>query len=447
MGELTILTGQDDPDFLDLPWNVALEHWRSPRLRELVKGTSRHVVRMVDYDDRVYAIKETTEDLARREYQTLRELRDLHLPTVVPVGYVTGRETPDGEQLGAALITRFLDFSLPYGYLFAVERPDFLRAKLLDAAVILLVRLHIEGVFWGDASLNNVLFRRDAGGLTAYLVDAETTEIRPSLSDRMRQYDLDITRENVAGALYDLMAAGMLSEDFDPVAIVDELERRYHELWNELTAVEEIPATERWRIRARIDRIHELGFDVEELRVRSRGDGQWLEIQPRVVEEGHAHRRFQALTGLSIQEGQAREFLDALFAHGAVIEQREGVQLTPEMKAQRWLTERYYPVLAAIPPEYRGTLEPPELFHRYMAHRDAISREQGRDMEMDEALPSFINELLPVLPVEKRVTDDSVVFPPPAPGTAASDPPAGPGHADAPTDVTTPPAVDAPQTP
>jgi len=403
VSELTILTGQDDPDFLDLPWDVPLAFWRTPRLRDLVKGNSRHVVRMVEYDDRVYAIKETTEELARAEYTTLRDLHERGLPAVHQVGHVTGRYTPDGEPLGGALITRFLDFSLPYGYLFTVERPDFLRAKLMDAAVILLVRLHIEGVFWGDASLGNVLFRRDAGGLMAYLVDAETSEVRPSLSTGMRQNDLDITRENVAGALYDLIAAEQVNDDLDPIDIVDELERRYHELWNELTAVEEIPTTERWRIRQRIDRIHALGFDVEELRVRTRPGGDRIEIQPRVIEEGHAHRRFQALTGLSIQEGQAREFLDAVFAHGALIERRDGVQLPPEIVAQRWLAERYYPVLAAIPDRYRGTLDAPELFHSYMAHRDAISREQGRDMEMHEALASFVNHLLPVLPEERRV--------------------------------------------
>ena len=419
MGELTILTGQDDPDFLDLPWDAPLDLWRTPRLRNLVKGNSRHVVRMVEYDDRVYAIKETTEALAKAEYTTLRCLHERRIPAVQPVGHVTGRYTPDGEPLGAALITRFLDFSLPYGYLFTVERPDFLRAKLLDAAVILLVRLHIEGVFWGDASLGNVLFRRDAGGLMAYLVDAETTEIRPSLSDGMRQNDLDITRENVAGALFDLIAAELVRDDFDPVDLVDELEQRYHQLWAELTAVEEIPNTERWRIRQRIDRIHALGFDVEELRWRTHDGGERLDIQPRVVEEGHAHRRFQALTGLAVQERQASQFLDAIHAHGALIEQRDGVKLPAELIAQRWLSERYYPVIRAIPTRYRGTLDAPELFHSYMAHRDAISREQGRDMAMNEALPSFINHLLPVLPQERRVvkagatdlSDDAVAAP------------------------------------
>ena len=403
MTELTILTGQDDPDFLDLPWHTPLAEWDSPRLVDLEIGASRHVVRMVDYDDRVYALKETTPELAKAEYATLRGLHDLHLPAVHQVGVVTGRRTPAGDPLDAVLVTRYLDFSLPYGHLFAIEQPEFLRAHLLDAAVILLVRPHIDGVFWGDASLNNVLFRRDAGGLMAYLVDAETTEIRPSLSEGMRQADIDIARENVAGALYDLVAGGLVRDDLDPLEIVDELQARYRELWDELTAPEEVPIAERWRIRERIDRIHALGFDVEELRVRSTHDGEWIEIQPRVVEEGHAHRRFQALTGLSIQERQARELLDAVFAHGALLEQREGIALTAEIKAQRWLAERYYPVLAAIPERYRGTLEPPELFHRYSAHRDAISREQGRDMEMDEALPSFVNELLPVLPTERRV--------------------------------------------
>src|SRR5690606_26994560 len=117
---------------------------------------------------------------------------------------VTGRVDADGEPLDAMLITRFLDYALPYGYLFTVEQPGFLRKNLLDAAVILLVRLHKTGVFWGDASLGNVLFRRDGGSLMAYLVDAETSEFAPSLSDQMRQYDIDITCENVAGALFDM---------------------------------------------------------------------------------------------------------------------------------------------------------------------------------------------------------------------------------------------------
>ena len=62
----------------------------------------------------------------------------------------------------------------------------------MDAQVELMVRLHLAGVFWGDCSLSNTLFRFDAGALAAYLVDAETAEIHKQLSVGQREYDLDI---------------------------------------------------------------------------------------------------------------------------------------------------------------------------------------------------------------------------------------------------------------
>ncbi len=89
------------------------------------------------------------------------------------------------------LVTRYLDYSLPYRYVFSNERRSArcpgTDSKLIDAAVVLLCRLHLDGFYWGDCSLNNLLFRRDAGALMAYLVDAETAEHHRSLSDGMRQ--------------------------------------------------------------------------------------------------------------------------------------------------------------------------------------------------------------------------------------------------------------------
>ena len=37
---------------------------------------------------------------------------------------------------------------------------------------MLLVRLHLVGFYWGDVSLSNTLFRRDADAYAAYVVDA-----------------------------------------------------------------------------------------------------------------------------------------------------------------------------------------------------------------------------------------------------------------------------------
>src|SRR5690606_34139332 len=99
--------------------------------------------------------------------------------------------------------------------------------SLIDALVVLLVRLHLENFFWGDVSLSNVLFRRNAGGFAAYLVDAETGELRSSLSPRMRDYDLTIATENVFAELLDLQASGSLDEHAQALEIAHTIGERY----------------------------------------------------------------------------------------------------------------------------------------------------------------------------------------------------------------------------
>ena len=98
--------------------------------------------------------------------------------------------------------------------------------RLLDALVNLLIRLHVAGFFWGDCSLSNTLFRRDAGALGAYVVDTETGELHPQLSDGQRLHDLLVAEENIAGELMDVTAEG-LEHGMEPVGAAEELGRRY----------------------------------------------------------------------------------------------------------------------------------------------------------------------------------------------------------------------------
>ena len=132
------------------------------------------------------------------------------MPVVDALGTVIDRRSDDGEQLGGLLITRHLQFSQPYRSLFTGRGLPSLRTRLLDALAGLFVRLHLAGFYWGDCSLSNTLFRRDAGALAAYLVDAETGEMHPRLSDGQRTYDIEIATENIAGEMFDLQAAGLL---------------------------------------------------------------------------------------------------------------------------------------------------------------------------------------------------------------------------------------------
>jgi hypothetical protein len=206
---LELTAARPDPALLDLPWPVPLEDWPADRLAALPRGLSRHTVRFVRVSNRVLAIKEIKVDLARREYAMLRNLERMDLPCVEPFGVVSGRQTADGTPLDACLITRHLQYSLPYRALYSQTlRPDTSQ-RLIDALAVLLVRLHLAGFWWGDVSLSNTLFRRDAGAFAAYLVDAETGELRPSLSTGQREHDLEIARVNIAGELMDLEAGGL----------------------------------------------------------------------------------------------------------------------------------------------------------------------------------------------------------------------------------------------
>ena len=228
---LRIVATKPNPALVTLPWSTPLEEWDDTYVVPLPRGLSRHVVRIVRLGHDVYAVKETREAMAFREYRMLRDLRRMDLPTVEPVAVVDGREAPDGEEIEPALVTRHLTYSLPYRWLFSHGlRADSL-PKLIDALAVLLVRLHLAGFFWGDVSLSNVLFRRSAGEFTAYLVDAETGELHPQLSEGQRNYDLEVAYGNLFGELLDLQAGGFLDEAVDPHEIIELVETRYTALW------------------------------------------------------------------------------------------------------------------------------------------------------------------------------------------------------------------------
>jgi hypothetical protein len=403
----SLVTRGGHPDFLDLPWSQPLESWTHPRLVVMARGVSRHVVRFVAYDDRVYAIKETSAELAQREFRVLRDLAQRGLPVVEAVGVITARSRATGEPLDSALITRFLDFSLPYRYMISRSGDAALRDHLLDAGALLVVRLHLDGLFWGDCSLSNVLFRRDAGALMAYLVDAETAELHEApLADQYREHDLEIAAENIVGGLIDLQEGGLLTTPIDPVETVEELLARYGSLWAELTRVDELGIDERFRIEDRIRRLNEIGFDVDELRIETTPEGDRLRIQPVLVEEGHHFRELRRRTGLEVQENQARRLLNDIAGFRAWLERHEGHPVSDTTAAARWLAEVYEPILEQVPPELRGRLEPAELFHQLLEHRWFLSEAHGREVSNEEALRSLLAAVLPFRPEERTILDD-----------------------------------------
>lgn len=400
MEQLQITSATPDSALLDLPWRAPLAEWPADVLAALPRGISRHVVRFVRLDGRVLAIKEISESVAFREYDLLRQLRKLEIPAVRPVGVVTGRRDDDGEPLEAALVTEHLAFSLPYRAVFSQAlRPDT-AARLIDALAVLLVRVHLVGFYWGDVSLSNTLFRRDAHQFAAYLVDAETGDLHRELTPGQRSYDVDLARTNIIGELFDLEAGELLDEEVDAIAIGDALVSRYTELWEALTGVESFGSDERWRVAARIDRLNDLGFDVGELSITTDIDGTTVRIQPQVVDAGHHSRRLFRLTGLDVQDNQARRLLNDLDSYVAATDRQED---DPQMVAHDWSQNVFQPTIRAVPRELRRKLEPAQLFHEILDHRWFISEQAGRDVPMLEATASYVEHVLRHRPDEKAL--------------------------------------------
>jgi tRNA A-37 threonylcarbamoyl transferase component Bud32 len=382
-------------------WPLAqrLDDWTIPGLQD-VTGLHRHVVRLVESGDMTYVVKELPDPLAEREWRLLRELSDAGLPTAEVVGVVTERDA-DADGL---LITRHIDYSLPYRVLLSGRglQIPYLGERVLDALAGLLVRLHLAGFYWGDCSLSNTLFRRDAGALGAFIIDMETGERHPTLSDGQRQLDLTIATENVAGDLEDLQAGGMLADGIDPISTAQAIEMTYQRLWTELTGADEFDVNETFRIDHRLQRLHELGFDAAELELYTTADGRKLRLIPRVVEHGFHGQRLKALTGLETGENQARRLLNDMSRYRAVLEQKTGRKLPETVAAARWLEERFEPTIDGVPPDLVGKLEPAELYHQVLEHRWFLSEAAGGDVGLGEAVTSYVRDVLTPAPNEHR---------------------------------------------
>jgi hypothetical protein len=395
------LTGSpDEPELAFLPWALALESWPEDLVVALPRGISRHIVRFVRLNGVVYAIKEVEEHYAVREYELLFDLTRRGLPTVEPVGVVLDRSDSDDEPLPAALVTRHLEFSLPYRALFSSSLRLETANRLLDALAVLLVQLHLAGFSWNDCSLSNTLFRRDAGAFAAYLVDAETGELHPQLTPGQRDYDLETASTNVAGELMDLQAGGRLHEGIDPIVTGVSLRTRYESLWDEITGPLVISREDRYPLEARVRRLNSRGFDVAELQVRTEPDGEHITVTPKVVDSGHHSRRLIRLTGLDVEENQARRLLNDLDSY------RIKIGLEPqdeEFAAHRWVTERFERVMAEVPPALRGKLEPAQIFHEVLEHRWFMSERAGCSVPFEDAIADYVTAILAKKPDEQAV--------------------------------------------
>lgn len=390
--KLSVVSPTYAPTLLKMPWSTPLEEWSTDLLAALPRGISRHTVRLIEADGLVFAVKEIGERVAYHEYRNLRRLQELGVPCVVPVAVITHRRGEDGQELTPCLVTEHLRFSLPYRDVFSRDPAAEVVSKLVRALAVLLVRLHLLGFYWGDVSLSNTLFRRDADQFSAYLVDAETGEFHEPLSQGRRLYDVDVARVNIIGELMDLQAAGAIDEDADVIALGNAIEAVYLELWDLVTGELVVEGDAFDAVAKRVEAINALGFDVGELEIENDGNRYRIIIEPAVFSTGFYQKKLLRLTGLDVQDGQAQRLLGEMEVYRAV---RYGGKLPLEAVAHRWMVREYEPVVALIPETLREKLEPAQIFHEILDHRWFLSQNEQRFVPLMEAAASYFQRVLP----------------------------------------------------
>jgi hypothetical protein len=373
---------------VELPWEEPLATWSTEQLafRELPVGPSRHLVRFLVVDGVLYALKELPLGVGRREYDVLLRLETAGLPAVSPAGIA---EAPDGES--AILATEYLPHSLQYRRLLMrlPPGPSRHRDRLLDAMAFLLVDLHRNGVFWGDCSLANTLFRRDGDRIQAYLVDAETSEVHNSLSDGQREYDAEILVENVAFGLADLAA---MQETGDPDEAIEAAERvrdHYRAVWAELHDEPVLHARDRQAIRARIRRLNDLGYSVDLALDPTSADGL-VRLRMNVTTRRYHAREMERRTRIRALEGQARLLLNDLNEYHAWLEWQSSQAIDAEMAAERWLREVYRPTLARIAETVGRGRDLVQAYCDVLEQKWYLSEAAGFDVGLELATEAYI---------------------------------------------------------
>jgi hypothetical protein len=372
---------------VELPWEAPLDEWPADlAFRELPVGPSRHLVRFLDADGSLYALKELPLGVGRREYDVLLRLEAAGMHAVRPVGLA---EAP--ERASAILATEYLAHSLQYRRLLMrlAPGPSRHRDRLLDAMAFLLVDLHRNGVYWGDCSLANTLFRRDGDRIEAYLVDAETSEVHDQLSDGQREYDVEILVENVAFGLADLAAMQEAADADEAIEAAERVAARYRAVWAELHDEPVLHAGDRQAIRARVRELNDLGYSVDLALDPTTADGL-VRLRMHVTTRRFHAREVERRTRIRALEGQARLLLNDINEYHAWLGWQASEAIDPDVAAERWLREVYRPTLARIAETVGPGRDLVQAYCDVLEQKWYLSEGAGFDVGLELATEAYI---------------------------------------------------------
>lgn len=400
MASLDLRFRVSSPGLLALPWREPLAAWdlTAVPFRDVPVGPSRHLVRFVETDDRLWALKDLPARIARKEYDVLREMEDRGLAAVRAAGVV---QQPLDD--AAILVTHYLERSWQYRRLLlrVPATATTPRGRLFDAMAALLVDLHRTGVYWGDCSLANTLFMRDGQYIQAWLVDAETAELHPALTDGQRALDLEIMTENVTGGLLDVAARREEPPEVHASIFEEALSvsTRYEQLWQLLHDEPVVGLGDQDPIAQRVQALEDHGFAIDEVRLEPAGsssghDADRLRLKVHVASRTFHADRVRELTGLRVGQGQARILFADLRADHAR-RQAADPATTPDESARRWVLEVFRPGAELAHDALGGYGDRTQAYCDLLEVRWLLSEEAGHDVGDEPALAALAARVAP----------------------------------------------------
>jgi len=352
-------------DLENLPWDTPLNEWNDEQVKflEIRKGISKHTVRFIKTKDFSFAIKQTNPISAYFESETFTKLLQKGIHTLIPAGYVFYKknlfEKSAEEKESLAFIVTILEAkSIPHSILFKWDFSDTSRKSIYKSAAELLANLHFNNIFWGDASLSNILIKfiksKDDRGksyteLKAFLSDSETIQILKKISGELIKKDLKEFYDSIK-----LIGDGYSQKETSKSISVLEIDKKYFK--------------------------QEYNTHYK-LLVKS--------------------AEFENITGLEVQKHFFKitdqysidSILKQIEEHKWYLSEKSGSEIDITFAANEWIEKIYKPIINEFNKlkifDYFPNTNSVKLYTDIMAHKYYLSIEKGEDIGIYSAIRSY----------------------------------------------------------
>ncbi len=140
---------------------------------------------------------------------------------------------------------------------------------------------------------------------------------------------------------------------------------------------------------ARVRRLNDLGFAVDELVLEPGGEGR-VRVRVAVTNRRFHAAEFERLTGIRALEGQARLLLNDLREYGAWMANDSGVPVTPSEAARRWLAAVYEPTIARLGERTGPPADPVQAYCDVLETKWLLSERERRDVGLQAAIAAYL---------------------------------------------------------